>query len=204
MGTTGREHYLLRRIFTGRRGRTGPRTGARLCRPWDPSSGQTDFRVGDRQAEKRTLPGAPAAVSAFRCVAAQSPHPGAGMLTGFPFGGRRPRARVDAELPCPLGSPHPCPTAVHMEPFPTSVLTVLAWVFATTCTPVPSACVDAGGGEGGARGHLPPRSAPAAVRPGVTPEASSRAAAPAYSPRRRACRGGGVWVARLSAIHFQG
>ena len=52
--------------------------------------------------------------------------------------------------------------------------------------------------------HLPPRSAPGAVRPGVTPRASSRAPAHAYSPGRRSCPGGAVWVARLSAIHFQG
>ena len=51
---------------------------------------------------------------------------------------------------------------------------------------------------------LPPRSALEAVRPGITPKASSRTPTPAYSPRHNFCRGGGVWVARLSAIHFQG
>jgi hypothetical protein len=51
---------------------------------------------------------------------------------------------------------------------------------------------------------LPPRSALEAVRPGITPKASSRTSTPAYSPWHNACRGGGVWVARLSAIHFQG
>ncbi len=125
MSTTWREGCSLPRIFKGRRGRTGPRRGAGLCRPWDPSSGQTDFRVTGRQEEKRTLPGAPADVSAFAYVAVENPHPGAGMLTGFPFGGRRTSARLQAELPCPLGSANPCPTAVHMEPFPTSVLKVL-------------------------------------------------------------------------------
>ena len=39
--------------------------------------------------EKRTLPGAPADVSAFSCVAADNPHPSAGMLTGSPFARRR-------------------------------------------------------------------------------------------------------------------
>ena len=51
---------------------------------------------------------------------------------------------------------------------------------------------------------LPPRSAPGAVPPGVTPKASSPTPAPAYSPGRRFRPGGEVWVARLSAIHFQG
>ena len=125
MSTTWRESYSLPRIFTGRRGRTGPRRSARLCRPCNPSSGQTDFRVTGRREEKRTLPGAPAGVSAFGYVAVDNPHPGAGMLTGFPFGGRRQSsARVESEFPYPLGSAHPCPTAVHMEPFPTSVFKV--------------------------------------------------------------------------------
>jgi hypothetical protein len=48
-----------------------------------------------RQEEKRTLPGASADVSAFACVAANKyPHPGAGMLTGFPFGQKSKSAQV--------------------------------------------------------------------------------------------------------------
>jgi hypothetical protein len=41
----------------------------------------------------------------------------------------------------PLGSTYPCPIAVHMEPFSTSVFKVLIWIFATTtkiCTEVSS------------------------------------------------------------------
>jgi hypothetical protein len=38
----------------------------------------------------------------------------------------------ETELPYGLGSTNPHPTAVHMEPFPTSVLQVLIEVFATT------------------------------------------------------------------------
>ncbi|PWY61485.1 hypothetical protein BO70DRAFT_401681 [Aspergillus heteromorphus CBS 117.55] len=34
----------------------------------------------------------PADVSAFSYVAVENPHPGAGILTGFPFGTRRTRA----------------------------------------------------------------------------------------------------------------
>ena len=79
----------------------------------------------DRQEEKRTLPRAPADVSAFSYVAVENPHPGAGILTGFPFGGRRTSALFETDSPYALGLPDPCPTAVHMEPFPTSVLKVL-------------------------------------------------------------------------------
>ena len=108
MSTTWRENYSLPRIFTGRRGRTGPRRSARLCRPCNPSSGQTDFRVMGRREEKRTLPGAPAGVFAFGDVAVENPHPGAGMLTGFPFGGAAPRecARSNGvSLSLRVGSP---------------------------------------------------------------------------------------------------
>ena len=101
MSTTWRENYSFPRIFKGRRGRTGPRKGAGLCRPWNPSSGQTDFRVVGRQEEKRTLPRTPADVSAFSYVAVENPHPGAGILTGFPFGTRRARAPFKRNFPMP-------------------------------------------------------------------------------------------------------
>ncbi|PLB42736.1 hypothetical protein P170DRAFT_514718 [Aspergillus steynii IBT 23096] len=88
MSTTWRENYSFPRIFKGRRGRTGPCKGAGLCQPWNPSSGQTDFRD-------------PADVSAFSYVAVENPHPGAGMLTGFPFGTRRTRAPFKRNFPMP-------------------------------------------------------------------------------------------------------
>ena len=100
MSTTWRENYSFPRIFKDRRGRTGPGKGAELCQPWNPSSGQTDFRVIGCQEEKRTLPRTPADVSAFSYVAVENPHPGAGILTGFPFDGRRTRAHFQTELPC--------------------------------------------------------------------------------------------------------
>src|SRR3954471_8942147 len=99
MSTTWRENYFLPRIFKGRRERTEPSRGAGLFRPLNPSSGQTDFRVRDRSEEKRTLLGAPAVVSAFSCVAAQNPHPGAGILTGFPFARRRTSAPLKRNFP---------------------------------------------------------------------------------------------------------
>ena len=36
------------------------------------------------------------------------------------------------ELPIRLGPPDPCSTAVHMEPFSTSVFKNLTWILATT------------------------------------------------------------------------
>ncbi|PWN86377.1 hypothetical protein CTM99_00365 [Bacillus altitudinis] len=45
MSTTWHENYSFPRIFKGRLGRTGRRKGAALSLPWNPSSGQTDFRV---------------------------------------------------------------------------------------------------------------------------------------------------------------
>ncbi|PZQ57758.1 MAG: hypothetical protein DI563_31515 [Variovorax paradoxus] len=48
MSTTWHESYSFQWIFKGRRERTGHCRGAVLCRPLNPSSGQTDFRVIDR------------------------------------------------------------------------------------------------------------------------------------------------------------
>ena len=68
-----------------------------------------------------------------------------------------------------------------MEPFPTSVLQVLIEVFAT----LTKICTRGGSTRARALGFV---TSPAA----------------AYSPERRFYSGGGVWVGRLSAIHFQG
>ena len=101
MSTTWLESYSFPRIFKGRRERTGPDRGVELYQPLNPSSGQTDFRVVGCQEEKRTLPRTPADVSAFSYVAVENPHPGAGMLTGFPFGTRRTRAPFKRNFPMP-------------------------------------------------------------------------------------------------------
>src|SRR5690554_1475755 len=125
MSTTWRENYSFPRIFKGRRERTGHCKSAVLCQPLNPSSGQTDFRVMGCQEEKSTLPKAPADVSEFSYVTVESPHPGAGLLTVFPFDGCRTNAYFKTESAYLLGSTNPCPTAVHMELLPTSVLKVL-------------------------------------------------------------------------------
>ena len=51
---------------------------------------------------------------------------------------------------------------------------------------------------------LPPRSAPGAAPPRLTPKAASQTPMPSYSLMRTPCNNGWVLVARLSAIHFRG
>ena len=91
------------------------------------------------------------------------------------------RKRTFTELTSLLGSTNPSPTAVHLEPFPTSVFKVLIWIFATTTKICTRGCF----------------TRPHGLRCFTTPT-------PSYSSRRPACRDGRVWVTRLSAIHFQG
>jgi hypothetical protein len=69
---------------------------------------------------------------------------------------------LGAAFACGLGSTHPCASAVHMEPFSTSVLEGLTRVFATTT----KICTDGGS----RRAHAP------------TP--STLTATPPYSPGR--------------------
>jgi hypothetical protein len=57
----------------------------------------------------------------LRCRVA--PHVGAGILTSFPFD-RSAQLHCATELPHLLGSTHPRPTAVPLEPFSTSVFKV--------------------------------------------------------------------------------
>ena len=50
---------------------------------------------------------------------------GLGILTRFPCDPWSRIGRFETEIPYLLGSTNPCPTAVHMEPFSTSVFKVL-------------------------------------------------------------------------------
>lgn len=106
-----------------------------------PISGQADSRESVPYKEKRTLPGAMADVSEVVCVAALVPCGtlsvlGFGNINPIPFrqeAGRalcyvfvqRPSPRFRTEFPYALGPTDPCSTAVHMEPFSTSVFKVL-------------------------------------------------------------------------------
>lgn len=106
-----------------------------LYRNIAPISGRTDSRGCVLNKEEKTLPEAPTGVSRFVCVTALAPargrflHPGSGILTRFPFD-QKPVASKNipaflTELSCLLGPTDPCSTAVHMEPFSTSVFKVL-------------------------------------------------------------------------------
>ena len=53
------------------------------------------------------------------------PRSGSGILTRFPFDKWLEIEHFETEFPYLLGSTNPCPTAVHMEPFSTSVFKVL-------------------------------------------------------------------------------
>ena len=104
------------------------------------------------------------------------------MLTGFPFDGAARRiARFETEFPYVLGSTDPCPTAVTTEPFSTSAFEAPARIFATAT----KICTRGGSTRRRRAGFF-------------------TTSAPAYSSARHSNADGEVWVARLSAIHFQG
>ena len=92
MGTAWHENHTVSPGFS-RADRSAPDTAGSAVLYGDnvPLSGQADSRECVPYKEKRTLPGAPADVSWFVCVAAltprggQSPCPGSGILTRFPF-----------------------------------------------------------------------------------------------------------------------
>ena len=112
----------------------------------------------------------------------QDPNPGSGILTWFPFDRwRKELHSFNTEFPYLLGSTNPCPIAVHMEPFSTSVFKVLNWIFATTtkiCT----------------RGRFN----------WIHIQILFATSTPAYSLMHRIYINGRVSVARFSVIHFQG
>ena len=111
----------------------------------------------------------------------KNPYPSSGILTRYPFGKITKSCIFQTELPYALGSTNPCPTAVHTEPFSTSVFKVLIWIFATTTKICTRGCFT----QTHVQGFF------------TTPT-------PSYSLARRVYTNGRVWVTRLSAIHFQG
>ena len=73
----------------------------------------------------------------FRCSKSapkdpEYPRSSSGILTWFPFYKWPMIGHFETEFPYLLGSINLCRTAVHMEPFSTSVFKVLIWIFATT------------------------------------------------------------------------
>ena len=92
MGTARRENHTVSPGFSRADGSAPDTAGSAVLYGNNvPISGQADSRESVPYKEKRTLPGAPADVSWFICVAAldpargRSPRPGSGILTRFPF-----------------------------------------------------------------------------------------------------------------------
>ena len=125
MGTTWRENYSFKRIFKARRERARRHKGAALFRPVNPSSRQTDFRVDRplRRKENSSWGSRQGLRSHLRCRRESTSR--CRNVNRLPYRGRGASADIKTELPYRLGSIDPCPTAVHTEPFPTSVLKVL-------------------------------------------------------------------------------
>ena len=137
MGTARREIHTVSPGFS-RADESAPDTAgsAVLYGRNIPISGQADSRESAPYKEKRTLPGALANVSGFVCVTALDPE---GPLSASGFGNINPipfryiqatsvsdsLARFRTEFSYLLGPTDPCSTAVHMEPFSTSVFKVL-------------------------------------------------------------------------------
>ena len=125
MSTTWRENYFFPRIFKGRRERAGPDKGVGLYRPSYPSSGQTDFRVIRSLRRKENSPRGPRRRLRVQLRCRGESTSRCRNVNRLPFRHTAHEGAFQTELPYALGSTNPCPTAVHMEPFPTSVLKVL-------------------------------------------------------------------------------
>lgn len=132
MSTAWRENYSLPRIFKGRRGRTGPSRGAGLFRPLYPISRQTVSRVVGPLRRKDNSALGPRRRLRVRLRCREKPTSRCRNVNLLPFRRTGHECPFETELPYGLGPTDPRPTAVHVEPFPTSVLQVLIEVFATT------------------------------------------------------------------------
>ena len=128
MSTTRGANKSRHRVFTDRRERTGRHESYAALPATEPYRRAIRFQGPPScYKEKRTLPGAPANVPDFACVTTHYPRPGSGILTRFPFDSRAlpEKGHIQTEFSYLLGSTHPCPITVHMEPFSTSVFKVL-------------------------------------------------------------------------------
>ena len=199
MGTTRHENQAVSLGFS-RAGGSAPDTAraAALYGAAAPISGRADSRVSAPYQEKRTLPGAPADVSEFVCVAApaaqrqRSPCPGSGILTRFPFEESEGAAIA--------------PASERSSPISQGRLTHVQLLFTWNPSPLRPSRFSL------EYLLLPPRSAPAAAPRGLAPGASALTAAAlllaaAYPGERlspTAAAAGYGLAGRSSAIHFQG
>ena len=139
MGTTWCDNHKLPRIFKDRRRRSSVSNSYSRLRHKCPYLRTIRFQGRTCLTKKRQLFLGPAPMSPsslpLPAMADQkdnrSPQPGSGMLTRFPFASCGVHKLVFRHAPhstafaCSLGSPDPCSSAVHMEPFSTSALKVL-------------------------------------------------------------------------------
>ena len=156
--------------------------------PWlatPPARARAGAVDADCQGKEKSLLGARSNVSGLACVAACAPHARAGMLAGFPFGcSDRPQRRpLFFALRLRLRIASPAANCCSRGTLPHFSLQSIARSFEYSL--------------------LPPRSAPGGVRRGLAACASPRPPRPPTCSRI-ACASSEVWVARLSAIHFQG
>ena len=100
-----------------------------LCLLIHPFSRQYDFRVPNNSKEKTTLSRASDCVTNFHHVTIHYPRPGWRILTPLPV---KTKDKVLMHKHQFLGSANPCPSAVHMEPFSTSIFKISIWIIATT------------------------------------------------------------------------
>ena len=126
MGTTRRESISLPRLFKERRKCTGHHTKSGALPAVKPYLLPIRFQGTMRVKQKRQLcPGlSPSSPSSFA-----SPHKSStARLRTFnpiPFRAAQAKPAFETEFPQRLGSTHPCPINVRMEPFSTSVFKVL-------------------------------------------------------------------------------
>lgn len=155
-----RKSHSLTRIFKGRRERTGQRKSRTALRSHHPYLGANPFQGLDLLTEKRKLfPGLPSASPSWFALPHwipkdQSPCPGSGLLTRFPFGlcGAFPFVFANA------------PASERTSPFPKDRLTHVQLLFTWNPSPLQSSRFSL------EYLLLPPRSAPAAAPGGLTPD----------------------------------
>ena len=125
MSTTGRERYPLLQIFKGRRGRTGHRKTCDALPAAGPYLRVNRFQGGRAVKKKRELFPGPPPTSLDSHALPPAAASRFGNVDPIPFRWTARNRALDTELPHLLGSTNPCPIAVHMEPFSTSVFKVL-------------------------------------------------------------------------------
>ena len=132
MSTNGRENHSFPRIFKGLQERTGHHKKCGALPVIEPYLLSIRFHgVRPLTRKENSSQGSCRRLRVqLRCrtsnaEAIEYPRSGSGILTRFPFDKRPKIGHFETEFPYLLGSTNPCPTAVHMEPFSTSVFKVL-------------------------------------------------------------------------------